>query len=86
MPVPRVSVRNSLRKPMRPREGRRNSSRTRPVPWLIILVMRPRRWAIFCVTTPMYSCGQSTSSCSMGSQSVPSICFVIAVGLPTSIS
>src|SRR5436309_2676772 len=31
-PVPRVSVRNSVRYPMRPRAGMRYSSRTRPVP------------------------------------------------------
>ena len=35
-PVPRVSVRNCVRKPMRPRAGIRNSSRMRPLPWLIM--------------------------------------------------
>ena len=39
MPVPRVSVRNCDRKPMRPRAGIRNSSRTRPLPWLTIFVI-----------------------------------------------
>ena len=39
MPVPRVSVRNCERKPIRPRVGMRNSSRTRPLPWLTIFVI-----------------------------------------------
>ena len=37
--MPRVSVRNSDRKPMRPRAGMRNSRRTRPWPLFAILVM-----------------------------------------------
>ncbi len=32
MPVPRVSVRKRERKPIRPRDGTANSSRTRPEP------------------------------------------------------
>ena len=53
MPVPRVSVRNSVRKPIRPRDGMRNSMRTRPEPWLTIFIIRPRRAPSFWVTTPM---------------------------------
>ena len=45
MPVPLVSVRNCERKPIRPRAGIRNSSRTRPLPWLTILVITPLRAA-----------------------------------------
>ena len=43
MPVPLVSVRNCERKPIRPRAGMRNSSRTRPLPWFTIFVIMPRR-------------------------------------------
>jgi hypothetical protein len=52
MPVPRVSVRNSVRKPIRPREGTRNSIRTQPVPWLVICSMRPLRAAMSWVIVP----------------------------------
>ncbi len=87
MPVPRVSVRNSERKPISPREGTRNSIRTRPEPWLIIFVIRPLRTPICWVTTPMYSSGQSITSCSIGSRSGPSSTRrVITSGLPTDIS
>ena len=51
-PVPRVSVRNSVRKPISPRAGTRYSMRTQPVPWLTICSMRPLRSAMSCVTTP----------------------------------
>ena len=44
-PVPRVSVRNSVRKPISPRAGTRNSSRTQPVEWLTICSIRPLRRA-----------------------------------------
>ncbi len=82
-PVPRVSVRNAPRKPIRPRDGMRNSRRTRPVPWLTIFVMRPRRAPTFCVTTPMNSSGQSTTRSSIGSCSLPSTVRVMTSGLPT---
>jgi len=36
IPVPRLSVRNSVRKPIRPRAGTRYSIRAQPVPWLTI--------------------------------------------------
>ena len=52
MPVPLVSVRNCDRKPIRPRAGMRNSMRTRPLPWLTILVMVPRRVPQPEITTP----------------------------------
>src|SRR5665647_1779849 len=52
IPVPRVSVRNSVRKPMRPRAGTMYSMRTQPVPWLTICSRRPRRRPRSRVTTP----------------------------------
>ncbi len=59
MPVPRVVVRNSVRKPMRPRDGTMNSMRTQPVPWFVMLSMRPLRAASSCVIAPRYSSGAS---------------------------
>ena len=53
MAVPRVSVSSSLRRPISPREGMWNSSRTRPEPWLTIFVILPLRSASFSITTPM---------------------------------
>ena len=41
--MPRVSVRNSVRKPIRPRAGTRYSIRTQPVEWLTICSSRPLR-------------------------------------------
>ena len=52
MPVPRVSVRNWERKPMSPRAGIRNSSRTRPLPLLTIFVIVPRRSPTCAITMP----------------------------------
>ncbi len=52
MPVPLVSVRNCERKPISPRAGIRNSSRTRPLPWLTIFVGTPRRVPAWAMTTP----------------------------------
>ena len=43
MPVPLVSVMNCERNPISPRAGMRNSSRTRPLPLLTILVITPLR-------------------------------------------
>ncbi len=51
-PVPRVSVTNSVRKPIRPRAGTRYSSRTQPVEWFTMCSMRPLRRASSWVTTP----------------------------------
>ena len=52
IPVPRVSVRNSVRNPISPREGTRYSIRTQPLPWLVMCSMRPLRAASSCVTAP----------------------------------
>ena len=41
MPVPLVSVMNCERKPISPRAGIRNSSRTRPLPLFTIFVIVP---------------------------------------------
>src|SRR6266508_4945746 len=83
MPVPRVSVRNSVRKPIRPRAGTRYSMRAQPVPWLTIWSSRPLRSASNCVTTPTYSSGTSIASRSTGSCTLPSISRVTTCGLPT---
>ncbi len=45
IPVPRVSVRNSVRKPIRAREGTTTSIRTQPLPWLTSASVRPLRSA-----------------------------------------
>src|ERR1051326_3945563 len=71
IPVPRVSVRNWVRKPISPRAGTTNSSLTQPVPWLVIDSIRPRRTEISEVTVPRYSSGTSTDSRSTGSQTSP---------------
>ncbi|CAM5655552.1 hypothetical protein SAURM35S_00061 [Streptomyces aurantiogriseus] len=67
MPVPRVWVRNSVRKPIRPREGTTNSMRTQPEPWLDMLSIRPLRTPMSCVTAPMCSSGTSIVMRSTGS-------------------
>src|SRR5438270_3981889 len=82
-PVPFVSVRNSPRKPIKPREGVSNSRRTRPVPWLTIFVICPLRRPIASATTPMNSSGQSTTTCSIGSTVLPSISRVMTSGFET---
>ena len=83
MPVPRVSVRNSVRKPIRPRAGTRNSIRTQPVPWLVICSIRPLRVASSSVIVPRYSSGASMVSRSIGSWILPSTSWVTTCGLPT---
>ena len=57
--MPLVSVRNCERKPIRPRAGMRNSSRTRPLPWFTILVMVPLRTPHIAITTPWNSSATS---------------------------
>ena len=52
MPVPLVSVMNCERKPIRPRAGIRNSSRTRPLPLLTIFVITPLRSPTCAMTMP----------------------------------
>jgi hypothetical protein len=73
MPVPRVSVRNSVRKPIRPRLGTRNSIRTQPVPWLVICSMRPLRVAIIWVIDAEVLLGDVDGQALDGSCSLPSI-------------
>src|SRR5271154_598889 len=82
MPVPRVSVRNWVRKPIRPRAGTMNSSLTQPVPWLVMDSIRPRRTEISEVTVPRYSSGTSTDSRSTGSKTTPSVSRGTAGGGP----
>ena len=81
--MPRVSVRNSVRKPTSPRAGTRYSMRAQPVPWLTICSSRPLRSARSWVTTPRNSSGTSIEARSSGSQSTPSISRVSTSGLPT---
>ena len=81
--MPRVSVRNSVRKPIRPRAGTTCSMRIQPVPWFTRFSMRPLRSARSCVTTPRYSSGASIATRSIGSWSVPPIVRVTTWGLPT---
>ena len=73
IPVPRVSVRNSVRNPIRPRAGTRNSSRAQPVPWLPMCSIRPLRGASSEVTAPTNSSGTSMLSRSTGSTTLPSL-------------
>ena len=70
--MPRVSVRNSVRKPIRPRAGTRYSIRTQPVEWLTICSIRPLRPASSWVTEPTCSSGTSIASRSTGSWTLPS--------------
>ncbi len=81
--MPRVSVRNSVRKPTSPRAGTRYSMRAHPLPWLTICCRRPFRSASICVTTPTYSSGTSIATRSTGSARRPSTSFVSTSGLPT---
>ena len=67
MPVPRVSVRNCERKPIRPRDGMRNSRRTRPLPLFTMRVGVPRRVPMLAMTTPWKSSGTSMTTSSTGS-------------------
>ena len=81
--MPRVSVRNSVRKPTRPRAGTRNSRRAQPVPWFTICSMRPLRIASSWVTVPRNSSGTSMATRSTGSCTLPLISRVTTAGLPT---
>ena len=83
MPVPLVSVRNCERKPIRPRAGMRNSRRTRPLPWLTMLVIVPRRVPHIAMTTPWNSSATSITRSSTGSMRLPSISLVTISGLDT---
>ena len=82
MPVPRVADSNAVRKPIRPREGTVNCRRTQPVPWLVMLSMRPLRSASSWVTAPMYSSGTSMVVFSIGSLTTPMV-LVTTCGRPT---
>ena len=81
MAVPRVSVRISLRSPISPREGTWNSSRTRPEPWFTILAILPLRAPSFSITTPRNASGQSITSSSTGSCTLPLIVLREDLGL-----
>src|SRR3954454_12969335 len=83
IPVPRDSVRNSVRKPINARAGTRYSMRAQPVPWFTICCSLPLRSASSCVTTPMNSSGMSIATRSTGSSRLPSTSLVNTSGLPT---
>ena len=72
-----------MRNPIRPRDGTRNASRTQPVPWLVIVSIRPRRTETSWVTAPRNSSGTSIESRSTGSCTLPLISLVTADGRPT---
>src|ERR1700735_2570909 len=80
--VPRVSVNISERSRMMPRLGTRNSMRTRPEPWLCILVISPLRGPSFSITTPVNCSGTSMVRCSTGSMRTPSTTRVTISGRP----
>ena len=80
--MPRVSVRNSVRKPIRPRAGTRYSIRTQPVEWLTICSSRPLRPASSWVTEPTCSSGTSIARRSTGSCTLPSTSRVRTRGWP----
>ena len=61
----------------------RNSSRTRPLPWLTILVITPRRVPACAMTTPWNSSGTSMTRSSTGSIFTPSISLVTMSGRDT---
>src|SRR3954453_4792387 len=82
-PVPRVSVRNSVRNPISPREGTMYSIRAQPVSWWTRFSIRPRRVASAWVSVPTYSPGVSMVTRSTGSCSLPSISLVTTCGRPT---
>src|ERR1700684_2445819 len=82
MPVPRVRVRKSVRKPIRPRLGTMKSIRTQPAAWLAISSMRPLRAAISWVIAPTNSSGQSMVIASNGSCSLPSVGWGAHRGFP----
>ena len=81
--MPRVSVRNSVRKPISPRAGHQI---LHPHPAGAVvdhLLQRPLRSASSCVITPTYSSGTSIASRSTGSCTLPSSSRVTTCGLPT---
>ena len=80
--MPRVSVRNSVRNPIRPRAGTRYSIRTQPVEWLTICSIRPLRPASSWVTEPTCSSGTSIARRSTGSWTLPSTSRVRTRGWP----
>ena len=83
-PVPAVSVRNVLRKPISPRVGMRYSSRTPPFLSYVISSISPRRLPSASVTAPRFSSRTSTVRCSTGSIRWPLILLMMASGRETS--
>ena len=82
MPSPRVSVKNSLRYPNRPRVGTRNSSRIR-LPIGVMETRSPLRWEILSITEPTEFSGTSAIMRSIGSQSLPSMVLFRTCGVDT---
>ena len=72
-----------MRKPISARAGTTYSSRTHPVPWLVMSCKRAFRPPSSCVTAPVCSSGTSMVSRSVGSWRWPSTSRVSTSGLPT---
>jgi hypothetical protein len=83
MPVPEVMVRNSERKPIRPRAGTVNSMRIRPLPSSTMSVSSPLRRPICSITEPWCCSSTSKITLSNGSCFSPSISFMITSGRDT---
>ena len=71
MPVPRVSVRNSDKYPIKPRDGAENTIRVLPPPDDFISVICALRLVIFSITTPENSSSTSITTSSIGSNFSP---------------
>ena len=86
IPSPRVMVRNSLRKPTRPRAGMRKVSRVRPLPRAVMSIIRPFRGPSRSVTTPTADSGTSQTISSIGSVKLPVDLLGMGSGLRLAVS
>jgi len=75
-----VSVKNWLRKPIKPLDGMRNSMLTLPLPLFTRLSNRPLRTANFSVIFPINSSGISRNNLSTGSTVLPFCSLVMTCG------
>ena len=73
IPSPRVARMNSPRKPIRPRDGTRNSSWVRPSLVFSMFCISALRIPNFSMQAPTDSSGTSSTRVSNGSWGVPSI-------------
>ena len=84
--MPRVSVRNAERKPMRPARRHDELEPRAAEAEIRHLDQLPRRSPRRCVTAPTYASGTSTITRSTGSLSTPSTSFTTTSGLPSASS